>query len=270
MKIATNRGSVIAKLGIGCLVCLLLGFGVLLYAQEKTKSEFIGTKPEMNAAKMKEMDASKMQAMMPPREQAGAQRNRSWGHQNRGGVDFGENTAFYKTIIDHNLFHPLGWTPPNNEPAYSLIGTAVDPNGAISQATLLETRSNRYHFVTIGTKLGDITVKDIQARQVILDKTGENITLKTGEFQPLTVKGERGGGREGGRSEGGSENQGNNNAGQNLAKAKQTQGQNSQMRRMAERIRNASEQERREMMEQFRRQRGGGNRGSRGGRGRDR
>ena len=269
MKTANNRGSIIAKLGIGCVVCLLLGFGILLHAQEKTKAEFIGTKPEMNAAKMKEMNASKMSAMMPPREQAGAQRNRSWGRQSRGGVDFGENEAFYKTIVDNNLFRPLGWTLPNNEPAYGLVGTVVDSNGAISQATLLETRSNRYHFVTIGTKLGDITVKDIQRRQVTLDKVGENITLKTGEFQPLTVKGERGGGREGGRGEGGSENQGNNKAGQNLAKAKQTQGQNpaAQMRRMAEKMRNASEQERRKMIEQFRRQRG---RGDRGGRGRDR
>ena len=269
MKIANNRGSVIAKLGIGCLVCLLLGFGVLLYAQEKTKSEFTGTKPEMNAAKMKEMDASKMQAMAKAPERPQPQRNRAWGRQNRGGVDFGENAAFYKTIIDHNLFRPLGWTPPNNEPAYSLVGTAVDQNGAISQATLLEKRSNRYHFVSIGTKLGDMTVKDIQSRQVILDKAGENITLKTGEFQPLMVKGERGGGREGGRGEGGSENQGNNNAGQNSAKAKQTQGQNSaaQMRRMGERMRNASAEERREMIEQFRRQRGGGDRGDRGGRG---
>ncbi len=269
MKIANNRGSVIAKLGIGCVVCLLLGFGVLLYAQEKTKSEFIGTKPEMNAAKMKEMDASKMQAMAKAPERPQPQRNRAWGRQNRGGVDFGENAAFYKTIIDHNLFRPLGWTPPNNEPAYSLVGTAVDSNGAISQATLLEKRSNRYHFVSIGTKLGDMTVKDIQSRQVTLDKAGENITLKTGELQLLTVKGERGG-REGGRGEGGSENKGNNNnAGQNQAKAKQTEGQSqaAQMRRMAERMRNASEEERRKMIEQFRRQRGGG---GRGGRGRDR
>jgi len=35
VKIANNRKNVIAKLGIGCVVCLLLGFGVLLYAQEK-------------------------------------------------------------------------------------------------------------------------------------------------------------------------------------------------------------------------------------------
>ena len=212
MKTPNNRGSVITKLGIGCVVCLLLGFAILLYAQEKTKSAFIATKPEMDTAEMKKMKetyTAKRQAMAKAKEQAQSQRNRSRGRQNRGSsVDFGENAVFYKTIIDHNLFRPLGWTPPNNEPAYSLVSTAVSANGAISQATLLEKRSNRYHFVTIGTKLGDITVKDIQAKRVILDKAGENITLKTGGLQLLTAKGRRGGDRGGDRGEGGSEKSG--------------------------------------------------------------
>ena len=219
MKSTNKQRSIITKLGISCVACLLLGFGLLLYTQEKTKPAFIGTKPEMDTAKIKnrkETNIAKMQATAKAKEQAQPQRNRAWGQQNRGqnrggGVDFGENAAFYKTIIDHNLFRPLGWTPPNNEPAYSLVGTAVNPNGAISQATLLEKRSNRYHFVTIGTTLGDITVTDIQAKRVILDKAGENITLKTGEFQSLTAKRERGGERGGERGESGSERAGNNN-----------------------------------------------------------
>jgi hypothetical protein len=272
MKIANKRGSVIVKLGIGCLVCLLLGFGVLLYAQEKTKSEFIGTKPEMNAAKMKEMEAAKMQAMAKAKEQPEPQRNnRSWDRQNRGGgVDFRENAAFYKTIIDHNLFRPLGWTPPNNEPSYSLIGTAVDGNGAISQATLLEKRSNRYHFVTIGTKVGDMTVKDIQAKKVTFDKAGETVTLKTGRFQPLTVSRERGGDRGGNRGEGGSEKAGNNE-GQNrsgqMADAKRRQmeqkeraaAQREQLRRdIMEKMRHASSDgERKEIMEYYKKEFGG-------------
>ena len=274
VKIANHRGSVITKLGIGCVVCLLLGFGILLSAQEQTKSEFIGTKSEMDAAKMEEMAAAKRQAMTT--EQTQPQRNRAWGRQNRGAsVDFGENAAFYKTIIDYNLFRPLGWTPPNTEPSYSLIGTAVGPNGAISQATLLERRSNRYHFVTIGAKLGDMTVKDIQDGQVVLDKTGEDLTLKTGEFQPLTVTREGEGNGGGERGEGGSERAGNNNTWQNRGnQAARTGQQTDQQRRataeqrmrqrMMERMRNASPEERREMIEQFRRRAGG-----RRGRGRD-
>ena len=278
VKTANNRGSIIAKLGIGCVVCLLLGFGILLYAQEKTKSEFIATKPEI-----KETNAAnaKIQAMAKAREQAQPQRNRTWGRQNRGqnrggSVDFGENAAFYKTIIDHNLFRPLGWTPPNNEPAYSLLGTkAVDANGAISQATLLEKRSNRHHFVTIGTKLGDITVKDIQAEQVTLDKAGETITLKIGELQLLTAKRGRGGDRGGDRGEGGSERANNNNErnrGNQADAARREQAEQRERadaaqrrrREMMERMRNASPEERRRMIERFR-----GSRGGRRGRGRD-
>ena len=274
MKIPNNRGSVITKLGIGCVVCLLLGFAILLYAQEKTKSAFIGTKPEMDTTEMKKMKeayTAKRQTMAKAKEQPQPQRNRSRGRQNRGGgVDFGENTAFYKTIIDHNLFRPLGWTPPNNEPAYSLVGTAVDPNGAISQATLLEKRSNRYHFVTIGTKLGDITVKDIQAKRVILDKAGENITLKTGGLQLLTAKGGRGGDRDGDRGEGGSERANNNNR-QNrdnqaaAEKRRQTEQKNraaarreALKREIMEKMRHASSDgERREIMEYYKKEFGG-------------
>ena len=287
MKIANNRKSVIAKLGIGCVVCLLLGFGILLYAQEKaqekTKSEFIGTKPEVDANKINKIDTAKMQAMAKAAERPEPQRNNrswgSWGGQNRGGregVDFGENAAFYTTIIDHNLFRPLGWTPPNNEPAYSLIGTkAVDSNNAISQATLLERRSNRYYFVTIGSKVGDMTVKDIQAEEVTLDKAGETITLKQNwKLQFLTAKrsggGDRGGERGGGESERASNNNERNRANQTAERRGQAEqreranAEQNRRREMIERMRNASPEERRRMIERFR-----GSRGGRRGRGRD-
>ncbi|MDE0396444.1 MAG: hypothetical protein OXL96_01425 [Candidatus Poribacteria bacterium] len=278
MKSANNLGSVIIKLGIGCVVCLFLGAAVLLYAQERTRPRFIGTSARIDSAQTRGMAATRMQRMDGAPGQP--QSNRAWGRQNRGGgVDFGENAAFYKTIIDHNLFRPLGWTPPKNEPMYSLVGTkAVDANGAISQATLLEKRSNRYHFVTVGTKLGDITVKDIQAKQVILDKAGETVTLKTGGFQPLTVKRERGGDRGGDRDEGGSERASNNNTRQNRAnqantgrsgqigRGEQDAAQQARRREMMERFRNASGAERQGMIQQFRRRGDGGRRG----RGRDR
>lgn len=278
MKIANNRRSVITKLGIGCVVCLLLGFGILLYAQEKTKSEFISTKPQMDAAKINKIDTPKMQAMAKAEERPAPQRNnRSWGREDwgRGGVDSGENAAFYKTIIDHNLFRPLGWTPPKNEPSYSLIGAkVVDPNDGISEATLLERRSNRYYFVTIGTKVGDMTVKDIQEEKVTLDKAGETITLRQNwELQLLTTTRGSRGNSGGDRGEGGSERASNNNAGQNRgnqmnAQRRQPERASAQQRMRGEwmeRMRNASGEERREMIERFRRSRGG----SRRGRGRD-
>lgn len=259
-----------AKLGVGCVVCLLLCFAILLYAQEKTKSELDTGKLK----ETKETNAAKMLAMAKVKAQAAPQHNSAWGRQNRSGsVDFGENEAFYKTIVDHDLFRPLGWTPPNNEPSYSLVGTAVDPNGAISQATLLEKRSNRYHFVTIGTKVGDMTVKDIAAKKVTFDKSGETVTLKTGEFQPLTAKRDRGDDRGGDRGEGGFEKEGDNNNRENRNETdadkrrqmeqKERAAAQKMRQEMMEKMRRASNEERRELIQQFRRQRG------RRGRGRD-
>lgn len=266
-EIADNQRSVLVKLGIGCMVCLLLGFGILLHAQEKTKSEFIGTKSDLGSDKKQEME--KMQ------EQAETQRNRFRQRQNRTSVDFGENAAFYKVIIDNNLFRPLGWTPPNNEPAYRLVGTAVGADGVMAQATLLEKRSNRYHFVTIGEKLGDITVKDIQAKQVILEKEGKPITLKTEALQFLTTH--RGRSDQGGeRREGESGNEGNNNEARNQANAKQQQMEAEKRRQMemkalgidqkalAEKLRNASPAERQEIMREVRRRATGRRAGNRG------
>ena len=280
LKIANNRKNIIVGLGIGCVVCLFLGFGILLYAQDKTKTGFIGTKPEMNSVKKVEMDSAKTQAIMKMKEQAPAQSNRFRERQNRGRIDFGENAAFYKVIIDNNLFRPLGWTPPNNEPAYSLIGTAVGTDGAVSQATLLEKRSNRYHFVKIGTKLGDMTVKDIQAKQVTLDKSGKPVTLKTGELQFLTTSRGREGSRGGQDSEGQSEKEGNNQA-KNQANAnmdaekrrqierqKQAAIQQKMRQEMMEKLKDASEEERREIMQKMRSERA--ERGGRRGRNRDR
>ena len=258
LRVAGSQRSIIAKVGSGCIVCLLLGFGVLLYAQDKTKTEFIATKQEMSLVEKPEVDSAKMQEMMEVKKQAETQRNRFRQRQNRVTVDFGENAAFYKVIVDNNLFRPLGWTPPNNDPAYSLVGTAVHPDGVIAQATLLEKRSNRYHFVTIGEKLGDITVKDIQAKQVVLEKDGEPITLKTEALQFLATK--RGSSRAGEGGESGKE--GDEGAAKNQANARQRQMEAEKRRQMEmkeqmaalgisekeleEKLKNASPAERRE------------------------
>lgn len=269
--IADNQRSVLVKLGIGCMVCLLFGFGILLHAEEKTKAEFIGTKSDLDSVKKPDMDSAKKQEMEKMQEQAETQRNRFRQRQNRTSVDFGENAAFYKVIIDNNLFRPLGWTPPNNELAYRLVGTAVGADGVIAQATLLEKRSNRYHFVTIGEKLGDITVKDIQAKQVILEKEGKPITLKTESLQFLTTH--RGRSDQGGeRREGESRNEENNSDARNQATAKQQQMEMKEraaalginQKELAEKLRNASPEERQEIMREVRRRAAGRRAGNRG------
>ena len=266
LRNANSQRKVNARLGIGCIVCLLLGFGVPLHAQDKAKTEFIATKPEVDSSEKPGIDPAKMQKMIQMKEQAETQPNRFRQRQNRVTVDFGENAAFYTVIIDNNLFRPLGWTPPNNTPAYSLVGTAIDADGVIAQATLLEKRSNRYYFVTIGEKLGDITVKDIQAKQVVLEKDGEPITLKTEALQFLTTK--RGGGNKAGEG-GGSEKEGGDNAAKNQANAKRQQMEAEKRRQMEmqeqvkmlgidqkelrEKLRNASPEERQEILRAVRR-----------------
>ena len=278
--IVNNRRNITVKLGIGCVICLLFGFGVFLYAQDKMKVEFIATKPEINPVKKPKMDSAKTQAMAKMKEQAAARTDRSRGRQNRRSIDFGENAAFYKVIIDNNLFRPLGWTPPNNEPAYSLIGTAVGVNGAVSQATLLEKRSNRYHFVTIGTKLGDVTIKDIQAKQVILDKAGKPMTLRAGELQFLTTSRGRENGRDGQSGEGQSGKEGSGQTGnqsnanmdaekrRQMEREKQAAIQQKMRQEMMEKLKDASEEERREIMQKMRAERA--ERGGRRGRNRSR
>lgn len=161
------------SVGIGCAVCLFLVFAIRAPdAQEKPAGDAIATQ----VAKQKTAMQQRARARAPQRQ-----------------ADFGENEAFYRVIIDNNLFRPLGWRKPNEEPSYRLLGTVVDTDTAIAQAILQETRANRYYFVTIGEKVGNATVKDIQSKQVVLDEAGKAITLKAGSLQFLTQSRSRGG-----------------------------------------------------------------------------
>ena len=158
------------SVGIGCVVCLFLVLAIRAPdAQEKPAGDAIATQSEPRTTKQK----TAMQ-----------QRARARAHQRQ--ADFGENEAFYRVIIDNNLFRPLGWRKPNEAPSYRLLGTVVDTDTARAQAILQETRANRYYFVTIGEKVGNATVKDIQSKQVVLDEAGKAITLKAGSLQFLT------------------------------------------------------------------------------------
>ncbi len=91
-----------------------------------------------------------------------------------------QSTVFYRTIVDNNLFRPLGWRPPRPKSLYRLIGTIIPTNGETQpQAILQATASNKTHTVTIGDRVdGDTTVTDIQLKQVTLEKVGQRRTLK--------------------------------------------------------------------------------------------
>ena len=86
---------------------------------------------------------------------------------------------FYRTIIDNNLFRPLGWTPPCPIEPYRLLGTklARDANTP-PQAIVQAVTTNTTHIVTLGSNLGvDTQVVDIQSKQVTLSTQGQQRTL---------------------------------------------------------------------------------------------
>ena len=95
-----------------------------------------------------------------------------------------QKTDFYRTIIDHNLFRPIGWTPPRPREPYRLLGTLISADGNIQKRAILQrTTSACTATVTIGETLdGDTTVTDIQSKQVTLEKDGRQRTLKLNTF----------------------------------------------------------------------------------------
>ena len=86
---------------------------------------------------------------------------------------------FYRTIIDNNLFRPLGWTPPRPIEPYRLLGTILPTDEKTQpQAIIQAAAGNKTHIVTIGDKLDvDTKVIDIQAKQIRLETAGQQKTL---------------------------------------------------------------------------------------------
>ena len=95
-------------------------------------------------------------------------------------------SAFYRTIIENNIFRPLGWTPPKPTTVYRLLGTIISIDGTNGQAILQEIASERLHFLRVGDGVGDATVTEILSKEVKLDKAGRRISLKMGRLQFLS------------------------------------------------------------------------------------
>lgn len=95
-------------------------------------------------------------------------------------------SAFYRTIVENNIFRPLGWTPPKPTPVYRLLGTVISTDGMGGQAILQEIASERLHFLRVGDSVGDATVTEILSKEVKLDKAGRGMTLKMSRLQFLS------------------------------------------------------------------------------------
>ena len=89
--------------------------------------------------------------------------------------------VFYNTIIENNIFAPLGYKPPIRTPNYRLIGTQIPYGREIEATAILQetTGQKRVHIANIGTKIDEETIlMDIQEKQVILKKGKRRIPLK--------------------------------------------------------------------------------------------
>ena len=99
-------------------------------------------------------------------------------HQTSPAV-FEVSETYYRTIIENNLFRPLGWTPPRPIEPYRLIGTIL-PRAANTppRAILQSTTGQKTYIVSIGEKIDALTsLVSIQGKQVVLSTNGEQRTL---------------------------------------------------------------------------------------------
>lgn len=180
----------IFSVGIGCIIAFLFVFGVDL---QWGKFSISNRDTENADVHVNTSEAHKKQSKGEYQPGTGKQVS-NWDRQSDT-AKFHEAAAhdpseYYQIIVDNNLFRPLGWKPPNEEPEYTLIGTSFDPTGDSSEAFVLENRSNQFHIVSVGEKIGDAIVKEIADKKVSLYKDGELITLNNRRVGFLGGKGE--------------------------------------------------------------------------------
>ena len=91
-----------------------------------------------------------------------------------------DSETYYSTIIDNNLFRPLGWTPPRPTEPYRLIGTILPHSANTPPKAIIEsTAGDSTYYVTIGELLDTSTeVVEIKPKQVMLKTDGQRRTLK--------------------------------------------------------------------------------------------
>ena len=168
-----NYSKVLIFLGIGCLVGFLFVFGLDLQWGNLAKMETFDVNLKASEPQLK-LDVEQYQKL------------KHVSKRESDGVKPKDNTDFYHIIVDNNLFRPLGWKPPKEEPEYRLIGTAIGIN---SEAFVVENRSNQFYVVSVGDEIGDAVIKEIEEKRITLDKNGETITLNTGSMEFLKTGG---------------------------------------------------------------------------------
>lgn len=95
-----------------------------------------------------------------------------------------QQTEFYRTLVENHLFLPLGTVESKQPARYRLIATTTPANGDSGSTALLQSNTGDTEsriFVTIGDKLGDATIVDIQPKQVTIEIDGKQTTLELEE-----------------------------------------------------------------------------------------
>lgn len=90
-----------------------------------------------------------------------------------------QDTDFYRTIIDNNLFRPLGWTPSRPVSPYRLVGTLVSgaTDGVWVSKAIITVRG-QMRVVEIGDSLdAETEVLGIDRRSVLLETSGKEQVL---------------------------------------------------------------------------------------------
>ncbi len=91
-----------------------------------------------------------------------------------------DTESFYRTIIDNNLFRPLGWRPPVPIEPYRLIGTKLPTDAHTPPQAIIEsTAGEKTYIVTTGETLDASTeVVSIESKQVTFSTNGQQRTLR--------------------------------------------------------------------------------------------
>ena len=259
----------ISKLILGLLLCslvlLLVAYGLYsrgLQAQNEDGSQPTNEQTEITPTRatteVRRQDTTNINERTPPRRQL-----------NQPSQDF------YQPIVENNLFRPLGWRKPDDEPQYTLVGTLIESKNQRAKAFLIERRSNRYYPVSVGEKVGDAVVESIKPNEVSLSEDGKTVTLRANSNRFLDTSAVSNRGRT--QFNKGSETTSSENKKPQEGKLDNRgnrEWNEDRMRNIADRFRNASPEERERMREEFRRRgrerRARGERGGREGRGRGR
>ena len=92
------------------------------------------------------------------------------------------DSDFYQTIIQNNLFAPLG-TVLNPQPVLGdslvLLGTRMYPSAPVSSSAWLKnTMTGEYREVFLGDSMAGLMLTEVESKQVTLEGTNEQVLLK--------------------------------------------------------------------------------------------